>query len=233
VLLIFSKNRKEIFMLTLVKAIMAGIAISIAGVVYLSVENKNLGAFLFSIGLFTIYTFSLNLYTGKICYIPNKSAKYLLEVFLVYAGNAIGTVFFGYLARFTKLSKLVPKAQELALNKLSDTYFSAFLMAICCGILMCVAVLGFSKINDGVGKYLALTLPVAVFILAGFEHSIANLFYFSFAGVWDLKALAYSLIYAAGNLVGGIILPFIVLMDENKTIKIKLKAEKKVKALKI
>ncbi|BCJ96622.1 formate transporter [Anaerocolumna cellulosilytica] len=195
-------------MKTFIKAIMAGIAISMGGVIYLTLENHIAGAFLFSIGLFTIYTFGLNLYTGKVCYIPNEKPAFLKTVAIVFLGNAVGTVGMGYLLRHTKQAKLIEHTQEMVGMKLSDTIVSTFIMAILCGVMMCIAVIGFQTIKDSVGKHLALILPIMVFILSGYEHSIADLFYFSMADAWGMKALLYIIVIAIGNLAGGILLPF-------------------------
>lgn len=202
---------------TFTKAIMAGIAISVGGTIYLTLENHMVGAFLFSIGLFTIYTFGLNLYTGKVCYIPNEKPKFLLTVLIVFLGNAVGTIATGYLFRQTKLSKLVEHTTEMVDGKLSDTIGSTFVMAMFCGLLMCIAVIGFQTIQDSVGKYLALILPIMVFILCGFEHSIADMFYFSMANAWGLKAFVYIIVIGLGNLVGGASLPLAIrLIDGEK-----------------
>jgi len=188
---------------------MAGVAISVGGMIYLRAENHVVGAFLFSLGLFTIYTFGLDLYTGKVCMILNKPLKFLGTVLIVYLGNAVGTVGTGYILRATKQSQYIEHASEVVAGKLADNLFSTFIMAIMCGLLMCIAVLGFLNIKDGVGKYLALILPIMVFILSGYEHSIADMFYFSFANVWGGKALLYINVIALGNLVGGCILPLV------------------------
>lgn len=194
-------------MKNLIKAILGGIAICIGGTAYLTLDNHMVGALLFSIGLFTIYTFELDLFTGKICFIPNKKPKFLLTVGIVYIGNLIGTVCVGYILRNTKLVKLVPHTEEIVNAKLADTLFSTFIMAIFCGALMCIAVIGFKTIKDGFGKYLALMLPVTVFILNGYEHSIADMFYISLANAWNMKAIVFLLVVSVGNIVGGIILP--------------------------
>lgn len=194
-------------MKTFIKAIMAGIAISVGGVIYLTLENHMVGSFLFSIGLFTIYTFGFNLYTGKVCYIVNNKPSYLLTVLTVYAGNFVGTVGMGYLFRHTKLSKIVDHTVELVHGKLSDTLFSTFIMAIMCGIMMCIAVIGFQTIKDSVGKHIALILPIMVFILSGYEHSVADMFYFSIANAWGAKAFLYIIVISLGNLVGGSLIP--------------------------
>ncbi len=196
-------------MKTFIRAVMAGVAISVGGMIYLRAENHVVGAFLFSLGLFTIYTFGLDLYTGKVCMILNKPLKFLGTVLIVYLGNAVGTVGTGYILRATKQSQYLEHASEVVAGKLADNLFSTFIMAIMCGLLMCIAVLGFLNIKDGVGKYLALIMPIMVFILSGYEHSIADMFYFSFANVWGGKALLYINVIALGNLVGGCILPLV------------------------
>lgn len=195
-------------MKTLIKAILAGFAICVGGIVYLTLDNHMVGALLFSIGLFTIYTFELDLYTGKICFVPNKELSFLKTVGIVYVGNLIGTVFVGYIIRQTKLVKLVPYTENMVNAKLSDTLFSSFIMAIFCGALMSIAVIGFKIIKDGFGKYLALMLPVTVFILSGFEHSIADMFYISVADAWSSRAIIFIIVVSLGNLLGGTMLPY-------------------------
>lgn len=196
-------------MKTFVNAILAGFAVSLGGVVYLNLDNHLAGSFLFSIGLFTIFTFGLNLYTGKVCYIVNNKPSYLITVLVVYAGNLVGTIGTGYLFRHTKLSKLIDHTTELVNTKLSDTLFSTFIMAVMCGVMMCIAVVGFRTIKDSVGKHLALVLPIMVFILSGYEHSVADMFYFSMANAWGTKAILYIIVISIGNLVGGSLIPLV------------------------
>lgn len=196
-------------MKTFIRAVMGGMAISLGGMIYIRAENHVIGAFLFSIGLFTIYTFGLDLYTGKVCLILNKPVKFLGTVLLVYLGNAVGTAVSGYVLRATKQAQYLDHAKELVSLKLADNLFSTFIMAVMCGLLMCIAVLGFMNIKDGVGRYLALILPVMVFILSGYEHSIADMFYFSFANAWGGKAFLYINVIAIGNLIGGCMLPLV------------------------
>ena len=44
-----------------------------------------------------------------------------------------------------------------------------------------------------------------VFILSGFEHCVANMFYFSVANAWSLTAVGYLLVMTVGNLVGAVL----------------------------
>lgn len=193
-----------------IKAIMAGISISLGGIIYFSLDNLIMGSLLFSIGIFTIYTFGFNLYTGKVCDIPYEKPSYLLHVVLVFLGNAVGAVGMGYLLRYTKQAKLIEKASATVEGKLSDTLFSTLIMGIMCGIIMCIVVKGFKSIKDSVGKYFALTIPIMVFILSGYEHSVANLFYFSFANAWTAKSVLYLLVAAFGNMLGGMFIPLVM-----------------------
>lgn len=199
-----------------VKSMAGGAAIALGGTIYLSLDNHVAGSFLFALGLFSIYTFGFSLYTGKVCYIPNKKPAYLGEVFWVFAGNVAGTVGYAALLGPTRLSKLIPTAQALVEHKLSDGLYSTFVMGILCGLMMCVAVLGFQTITDSVGKHLALVMPIMVFILSGFEHSIADLFYYSLAGAWSAHAILYIAVIALGNLIGGALIPVVARVTDGK-----------------
>lgn len=55
-----------------------------------------------------------------------------------------------------------------------------------------------------------LVVPIMVFILSGFEHSIANMFFYSIADAWGVKAVAYIVVIAIGNLIGGALIPLAV-----------------------
>ena len=70
----------------LLKAILTGIAIGIGGTVYLSCENKTVGAFLFGTGLFTILTFGFMLFTGKVGYAVENKPSYLIDLVLIWFG---------------------------------------------------------------------------------------------------------------------------------------------------
>ncbi len=57
------------------------------------------------------------------------------------------------------------------------------------------------------GKYLALFFGVCVFILCGFEHCVANMYYFTMGGAWSGRAVLYLLVMTVGNAAGGVIGP--------------------------
>lgn len=192
----------------LFKSFLAGIMIAIGGTVFLSIENKVIGASLFSIGLFGVLIYNLNLYTGKIGYlITNFNLKYIKELIITLIGNFIGASSVGFILRYTRIyDKIYEKSLILANTKLNDNILSIFILSIFCGLLMYYAVNGFKKQTD-FGKYLVVYLGVAVFILCGFEHCIANMYYFSVADIWSLKTLGYTGIMVLGNSIGSFIIP--------------------------
>lgn len=190
----------------LVRAILAGVMISIGGTIYLALDNKMLGAFLFSIGLFAICTNGFNLYTGKIGYVIDNKPKYLIELLFTLIGNLIGTVGCGYLLFLSRAGdKLRGTAQAISTIKLNDNLLSIFILSIFCGIIMYLAVDLYKKLSD-FGKYMGIFMGITVFILAGFEHCVANMFYFSMANMWTWKTVLYVLVMVAGNSVGSILL---------------------------
>ncbi len=193
---------------SLLKSVMAGICIGIGGIVYLSVESKVVGAALFATGLFTVCTMGYHLYTGKACYLldsPNKGS-YLLWLGQVWAGNLVGTALVGYAMRLTRNGPaLAEKAQALCQTKLGDSLLSIFILAIFCNIMIYIGVESYRSNPHPLGKYLGILLGIMVFILSGFEHCVANMFYFSVANAWSLTAVGYLLVMTVGNLVGAVL----------------------------
>lgn len=192
----------------LIKSILAGIMIGIGGTIYLSLDNKIVGSILFVIGLFIIVVYSFNLYTGKIGYLINNfNKKYIRELIITLIGNFIGTFFVGFILKYTRIYTMISeKAKTLADIKLNDTLISILILSFFCGILMYLAVNTYKEVKD-IGKYLAVFLGVIVFILCGFEHCIANMYYFSVSSTWSLNTLLYLLVMILGNSLGGILIP--------------------------
>ena len=77
-------------------AFLSGLMISVGGAVYLLCENKIIGSFLFSFGLFTIVQRGFALYTGKVGYIPENPPVYIISTLVTLIGNAAGTAFADY-----------------------------------------------------------------------------------------------------------------------------------------
>ena len=199
----------------LIKSILAGIMIGIGGTIYLSVDNKVIGSFLFAIGLFMIVSRGFNLYTGKVGYIFNNKPKYLIEVLTTIIGNFIGTFIVGFLLKYTRMYETVnQKAYSLCNIKINDTIGSILLLSFFCGLLMYLAVDGYKEGKDSLGKHLPVFLGVMVFILCGFEHSIANMYYFSVSDYYTPKVFGYLGLMILGNGLGGVLVPILTKLRE-------------------
>lgn len=209
--------------------LLSGLMIGIGGVVSLSCENRYLGAFLFSLGLFCIIHFQYGLYTGKVGYILDRDLPYLAETGVTLLANAAGAAFAAALVRLTRFASLVPvqgldvtlteRAQTTIQTKMDDNLLSAFVLAFFCGILMFTAVEGSRKsreANNGIAGIFAVVMPIMVFILCGFNHCIADMFYYFLAGCpAPTRAVLYLLVVIFGNLVGGICIPFLKRFSNN------------------
>jgi formate/nitrite transporter FocA (FNT family) len=196
---------------TLVLAILGGICITIGGAVYLRIKDafvgaNIVGAILFTIGLLVICVRGYNLFTGKVSRTFDEKPSYLLTLLIIWIGNFIGTSLFAFLFNQTSMN-IKETARAVCEAKLDNSYLSLFILGIVCNMLIFLAVDGYSKIKDPVGKYIILFLGVIIFILAGTEHSVANMFFFSVSGLLyerPIESILLILTVTAGNAVGGV-----------------------------
>ncbi len=181
----------------LVRAILAGMMIGIGGCVYLGCEVKWVGAILFAVGLFTIFSFRLDLYTGKVGYVFDNDRSYIPYLVVVIIGNFIGCLILG-------LMMPLDSASALAQGKLDNYDFLRVLFkGVLCGMLMFIA----ADCYKNTKSFIATFVCVPVFILAGFEHSIADMFYFCSAGCFSVESLIFILTVLVGNAIGGFLIP--------------------------
>lgn len=190
-------------------AVAAGLMIAVAGTAYLTVENKIIGSLLFTVALYVIMLNGLYLFTGKVGYLTAQEDKgtYSLILVVTWVGNLAGTVLGALAVSVTRVHQISEKAAAAAEVKLSDNMLSIFVLAFFCGILMHAAVDGYRQEKNP----LILFLCISVFILCGFEHCVANMFYFTAAKAWSIKAVGYLLLMTLGNGVGGLVLPMMKL----------------------
>lgn len=200
----------------LTKSILAGISIAIGATIFLLCENKIVGSLLFAVGILMVMEFKLLLYTG---YVPTQRenqtfGKYVLNSTIVFIGNLIGGALTSGLLALTRLrSSLYEKAVYVCDVKLSDNPLSIFILAIFCGIIIA----GIVKATNLKHQVIYVAMMIATFILCGFEHVVANAFYFTASlQLFSLNGVLFMLVCLAGNFVGGLLCSFIKNPEKNK-----------------
>ena len=202
-------------------AIRAGAFIAMGGVAFLSLNNKIVGAFMFSLGLFAVCTLKYNLFTGKVGYLFCNDVKtYLPWCLMVWVGNLVGSIIVAELVRLTRVAPgLIEKSTKLVQVKADDTLISLFVLGIFCNIMVVHAVDQYLNNPHEIGKYLGIIMSIMVFILVGFEHSIADMFYIQMARMWNSQTIIALIVITLGNVLGGILIPTM------RNINTKLKSE--------
>lgn len=171
------------------KSIFAGILIGIGCNIYNICPNRIVGAGLFSLGLYFICLMQLNLYTGKIGFIQNlNDTPFLIHTIIGnFAGTALCAIF----------SPIIQPPEYWTIS--APMLFAKSFMT---GALMYLAVWHYKYAKQC--KPLGVFLCVPCFLLCGFRHSVADMFYFwcsaDFGNIWCI------LIAIAGNTLGSLAL---------------------------
>ena len=127
-----------------------------------------------------------------------------------FVGNAIGLIIFGYLfiksgASFNAIQSYI---EPIAMAKLQLSIPQMILRGILCNFSVCLAYLSGLKMKSETGKLAMMFFSVFTFVIAGFEHSIANVGVFSVA-YFALGGLPMALVFknifwvVIGNMIGG------------------------------
>lgn len=185
-------------------SIFAGIAIGTAGFGFLAsgiqseVYGSLVGAVLFSFGLLTVVGYKLKLYTGTAGFIRRNEVG---ELFMILLGNIIGCLCVALLTRMSPMD-IQAAAQRILELRLRTGFLRCGLLAIGCGFIMTTAV-QFARQE----KFLPLLFGVPLFIVCGFPHCVADVFYFlcvpvSFLGANLSDVLILYPCIVLGNLIG-------------------------------
>lgn len=191
-------------MQTFFAALMAGVMTGLGGAAFLGAEHREVGALLFSIGMFAALALGLPLYIGRcagaICHKPRKLS--LLPVLLL--GNLLGAVLCGLVYGLA-----VPSgAPQLQAARLAQPFLSTLVRGIFCGMIIYTGSQSWQKMETS--KPVGTLLAVTAFVVSGFENSIADAFYFSAAysqtGLFDIRVLPFLLAAILGNTIGPVLL---------------------------
>src|SRR5260221_1903299 len=111
-------------------------------------------------------------------------SRALINLLIVWTGNFLGcltcAVLFSYETELFSQEPYLSFVRDLAYTKAKEhSWVNIFLRAIPANTLVCMAVmLGFAA-RDSAGKIMALWFPVVMFVIPGFEHAVANMFFIS------------------------------------------------------
>ena len=218
---------------TLILAVFAGAFIAFGAVASTAASATFSGsakdvakAAVFPIGLTMVVFFGAELFTGNCLLLAPALGRDIKVTHLfkncgiVYAGNLIGSVLIALIVVYGKVQTGAVKDAciTVAANKCNLNFGIALLRAIPCNILVCLAVWFALSSKSAPGKIISLYLPVFAFVICGFEHSVANMYYLtagllsgSSEGLNIGNAIVNSLIPSTlGNIIGGAIIAITV-----------------------
>lgn len=186
-------------------SIVAGMMIAIGGTIYLTLSGLE-GALLFSMGLLTILCLKLELFTGKAGLLATKEITpgKLLEIWI---GNFLGSWIIAFLLILTpKGVDLAMRASEIVAIRVANGFFVNFIYGIMCGMLMFMAVKTWQFTN---GNPFYAMMPVGIFIVCGFNHCVADMFYLHM-GCLHISDYLVLIPTTIGNLAGTNIIPWAI-----------------------
>ena len=149
---------------------------------------KALAGAIFPVGLMTIVFVGGELFTGDCLMIAGvvdkrfSALKMIKTLVIVWFSNLVGALIIVTLIYFSGLLDYTDGALgaftiKIALTKCTITPFKAICSGILCNILVCIAVLMATSAKDIIGKVWAIFFPIWAFVIGGWEHCVANMFY--------------------------------------------------------
>lgn len=143
---------------------------------------------IFPVGLMMIVFVGGELFTGDClmimsCLHGKISVWGMLRVLtVVFFSNFLGAALFAALVsqsgQYAYSSDLLGAFTiKVALGKVNFSFLSAFISGILCNFFVCIAVLMAAAAKDIAGKAVAIFFPIMAFVVSGFEHCVANMYY--------------------------------------------------------
>lgn len=192
-------------------SVLAGFMISIGGYINLTLGGIA-GALFFAIGLLTILHFHFDLFTGKAGALALGQITWD-EIIRIWLGNLVGCFIMGTLTLGTpKGMDLAYKAVDIVQAKVANHPIENIILGILCGVLMYIAVAGYKGSNNIAFVF----VPVATFILAGFNHCVADMYYLC---IGAMKITDYSILIPTtiGNIIGCNLIPWCLQYEEPRS----------------
>lgn len=187
--------------------------------------GKMVSGLIFPAGLIMVVFAGAELFTGNNLMIAAvlerkiSAGAMLKNWIIVYIANLAGSVFIAWAVVYSGLlgtgeGMLEQVTVSIAASKVNLDFGQAFVRGIFCNFLVCIAVWVGTGADSTIGKLFALFFPIWLFVTAGFEHSIANM-YFIPAGIFADGGMTAGLTWTGffvnnlipvtlGNIVGGV-----------------------------
>lgn len=148
---------------------------------------KVIGGLVFSTGLALVVLTGAELFTSSTLTLTARASgritwrQLLNNWVVVYLANFLGAL---TIVTLIFLGKTWENADggwgavvlNTSLSKVSHSFFEAFVLGVLCNLMVCLAVWAAYSGRTTTDKILAVTMPIALFVASGFEHSVANMF---------------------------------------------------------
>jgi formate/nitrite transporter len=212
------------FMILLVQGILAGMYIAIGAIGYLKVSTVTadpglgsfLGAFVFPVGIIAILLMQAELYTSDSMVMiavyagRTKIYKIIKILGLIILANLIGGILTAYMTDAAGIfnEKVMSLVIEKAVHKVNMPIGKLFASSILCNIIVSTGVCLAYSCREEITKIVVVWLAIAVFILSGTEHVVANMYYlfaayFGGADITLVEIFYHLFVAAIGNFIGG------------------------------
>ena len=195
--------------------------------------QRVLGGTLFALGLSLVLVGGAELFTGSTMTVMAMASGHitvgqvLRNWTVVWIGNfvgALGLVFLVYMSHHMDMNNggIGTATLKLALGKIQLDGTTIFFKGILCNMMVCLGVWLAYACRSVADKIIAMLLPIGLFVAAGFEHCVANMYFLPMAWLLtvtghvpaglDVSAITipgilHNLLFATlGNIVGGSVL---------------------------
>ena len=184
--------------------------------------GRGLAGVAFSVGLILVVIAGAELFTGNnllvMAWVAGRITigKLLANLVIVYFANFVGAAGLAVLVALSGHAQMGHgavgrTAVAIAVSKVSLSFGEAFFRGVLCNVLVCLAVWLAMAGRTVTDKVIAIILPVAAFVAAGFEHSVANMYFITLGmllhGPVDVAGMSRNLVpVTLGNFVGGAVM---------------------------
>lgn len=218
-----SKTEKKLRALIL-QGILAGMFIAMGAIGYFKLVayttdpglGKFLGALIFPTGIIAILLLGSELFTSDCMAVlsvykkATKLGSFMKMLIIVLCANFVGAVIMALLSTGAGIfsEHMIDIVSNSAVTKTTMPIGQMFISAILCNIIVCGGVMMAYSAKTVSGKILAIWFPIALFVLSGTEHIVANMFYlmmafFNGANITVAGILTSFAVVAVGNFIGG------------------------------